>query len=141
MGDDCLFCKIASGEIKSEKVYEDNSIIAFLDIFPAAPGHTLIIPKSHYDTINNTPDPVLAKLISVARTAARAITCAFNVDGVNLFQNNGEAAGQIIHHVHFHIIPRFLNDGLAVLKMQQKPYEADQIKQVRQKITDHWEKK
>lgn len=141
MGNDCLFCKIAGGEIESEKVYEDDSVIAFLDIFPAAPGHTLIIPKSHYDTINNTPDPVLAKLISVARTAARAITSAFNVDGVNLFQNNGEAAGQIIHHVHLHIVPRFLNDGLAVLKIEQKPYEGDQIKQVRQKITDHWKKK
>lgn len=138
MGVDCLFCKIACGEIESEKVYEDESIVAFLDIFPAAAGHTLIIPKDHYDTLNNTPEPVLAKLISVAKTAARAITGAFNADGVNLFQNNGEAAGQIIHHVHFHIVPRFLDDGLAAFKIEQKAYEGNQIKQIRQKITDHW---
>jgi histidine triad (HIT) family protein len=141
MEDDCLFCKIACGEIESEKVYEDNSIIAFLDIFPAVPGHTLIIPKNHYDTLNNTPDHVLANLISVAKAAARAVTSAFNADGVNLFQNNGLAAGQIIHHVHLHIVPRFFEDGLAAFKIKQKPYEGDQIKQVRQKITDHWERK
>jgi histidine triad (HIT) family protein len=141
MGTDCLFCKIANGEIDSEKIYEDDLIVAFLDIFPAAPGHTLIIPKNHFDTLNNTPDHLLAQLISVARKASRAITRALVVDGVNLFQNNGEAAGQIIHHVHFHIVPRFVDDGLAAFKIKQQPYEGDQIKQIRQKITDHWETK
>ena len=139
MEEDCLFCKIVSGEINSEKVYEDDSIIAFLDIFPAAPGHTLVIPKNHFDTLNNTPDSILAQLISVAKKASRAVTRAFNADGVNLFQNNGEVAGQIIHHVHFHIVPRFANDSLTAFKIKQKPYEADMIKQVCRKITDHWE--
>lgn len=138
MSADCLFCKIVAGEIPCEKVYEDDSVIAFLDIFPAAAGHTLIVPKSHFDTITNTPESVLAQLVSVSKKASGAITRAFHADGVNLFQNNGEAAGQLVHHIHFHVIPRFINDGL-IVGLKQKPYKGDQIKQTRQKIADHWD--
>ena len=138
MGEDCLFCKIASGEIGSEKVYEDDHVIVFLDIFPLAPGHTLIVPKKHYDTLNNTPDSVLARLISASKQTSRALTRAFNCEGINLFQNNGKAAGQEIHHAHFHVVPRFVDDGLSI-KLKQIPYEGDHIKQIRQNIADLWD--
>lgn len=138
MGDDCLFCKIANGEIKSEMFYEDDQVVVFLDVFPVATGHALIVPKKHYDTLNNTPDSLLARLMSVSKKTSQAITRAFDCDGINLFQNNGKAAGQEIQHIHFHILPRFSDDKIA-FRLEQKPYKGNYIKQVRQKIADHWD--
>ncbi len=139
MGEECIFCKIVNREIPCEKVYEDDSVVAFLDIFPAAPGHILIIPKSHFDTMINTPDPILSHLIAVAKKAACALMRGLGAQGVNLLQNNGEVAGQIIPHVHFHVVPRFSDDMIGSFKIKQKPYEGDQIKQIHQKITDNWD--
>ncbi len=136
---ECIFCKIVNREIPCEKVYEDDSVVAFLDIFPAAPGHILIVPKSHFDTMINTPDHLLAHLVTVSKKAACALMRGLGAQGVNLLQNNGEVAGQIVPHVHFHVVPRFRDDMIGSFKIKQRPYEGDQIKQIHQKITDNWE--
>lgn len=106
-----IFQKIIRREIPATVVYEDDDTLAFMDIGPVIKGHTLVIPKACYDPITETPDEVLAKLISVAKRIAAAQVAGLGADGVNIIQNNGVAAGQEVPHLHFHIIPRFENDG------------------------------
>ena len=111
MNPDCIFCKIVKGEIPATKVYEDNEFLAFMDIGPIIKGHTLVIPKEHYDSITATPADVLGKLIKLVQRIAGAQMNGLNADGVNIMQNNGKAAGQDVPHIHFHVIPRFEGDG------------------------------
>ncbi len=108
---ECLFCKIVAGEIPSQKVYEDENHLAFLDINPRNPGHTLVIPKKHYETIMNMPDEEAGRLFQTVKRLAAAIKKAMNADGISIAQSNERAAGQVIPHVHFHVIPRFLSEG------------------------------
>ena len=110
MSSDCIFCKIAKGELPATKVYEDDDVLAFMDIGPVVKGHTLVIPKKHYDPITKTPPEVLHKLISVVQKIAQAQFDGLKADGINVAQANGDTAGQIIWHIHFHVIPRFKND-------------------------------
>jgi histidine triad (HIT) family protein len=110
MSAECIFCKIANGELPSTKVYEDEDTLAFLDIGPVVKGHTLVIPKKHYDPITKTPAEVLSKLIRIVQHIAIAQTNGLKADGINVAQANGSIAGQIIPHIHFHVIPRFKND-------------------------------
>lgn len=110
MNSDCIFCKIAAGQLPSSIVYEDTDTVAFMDIGPVVKGHTLVIPRTHYDPITATPDSVLQKLIVVAKKIAQAQMDGLKADGVNISQANGTVAGQIIPHIHFHVIPRFAND-------------------------------
>jgi len=109
--DDCLFCKIVKGEIPSYKVYEDKEFIAFLDIGPINKGHTLIVPKKHSETFMHMNEDELGKVMHVIQKIANAIMKATKADGFNLMLNNQKAAGQVIGHTHFHIIPRFHGDG------------------------------
>ena len=111
MSHDCIFCKIIKGEIPSVKIYEDGDVLAFLDIGPVVKGHTLVIPKSHHNPLMETPPEVLCRLITVARRIARAQVKGLNADGINVSQANGQAAGQVVPHIHFHVIPRFTQDG------------------------------
>lgn len=111
MSEDCIFCKIAAGELPAAKVYEDDDILAFMDIGPVVKGHTLVIPKQHHDPITETPPEVLQKLIAVVRRVARAQSAGLETDGINISQANGEVAGQAVPHIHFHVIPRFKSDG------------------------------
>jgi len=111
MEDECLFCKIAMEEIQSNKVYEDDDFIAFLDINPRNPGHTLVIPKKHYGTILEMPDNEVAELFKVVKRIALAVKKGLKADGISIGQSNERAAGQVIPHVHFHVIPRFLSEG------------------------------
>ncbi len=106
-----LFEKIVNREIPATIVYEDDDILAFMDIGPIIKGHTLVIPKTCYDPITETPDEVVAKLMIVAKRIAAAQMRALGADGVNIMQNNGAAAGQEIPHIHIHVIPRFNDDG------------------------------
>lgn len=106
-----IFEKIIAKEIPATIVYEDDEVLAFLDIGPIIKGHTLVIPKTCYDPITETPDELLAKLIAVAKKIASAQINGLGADGVNILQNNGAAAGQEVEHLHFHVIPRFKNDG------------------------------
>ena len=108
---DCIFCKIVAGEIPAVKIYEDSRVLAFMDIGPIIKGHALVIPKAHYNPLMETPDDVLAYLIAVVRKIARAQVDGLQADGVNVTQANGRCAGQVVPHIHFHVIPRFDKDG------------------------------
>jgi histidine triad (HIT) family protein len=105
---DCIFCKIVAGEIPALRVYENEHVLAFMDIGPVVKGHTLVIPKAHHDPLADTPDDVLARVI---RLVARAQQAGLGSDGVNIHQANGAAAGQVVPHLHFHVVPRFKHDG------------------------------
>jgi histidine triad (HIT) family protein len=108
----CLFCKIANGTIPCYKVYEDNDVIAFLDIAPATRGHTLVVPKEHFVDMANAPKDVIDKAFEVAQLIAQAEISQLGASGVNVISNIGESAGQSIRHFHIHVIPRYDNDGL-----------------------------
>ena len=108
---DCLFCKIANNKIPSSKLYEDKDFLAILDISPVNKGHTLIMPKKHYATFLDLPKKELNNINSICQKVAKAIVKATNANGFNLMLNNNKAAGQAIDHVHFHIIPRYQDDG------------------------------
>lgn len=109
----CLFCRIVSGEIPAQKIFETEEVLAFLDIQPIQPGHVLVVPKEHAATFLDMSEQSVASCMIAAQRVARALMRVTNADGFNLKQNNGEAAGQAVHHVHVHLIPRFSNDGLA----------------------------
>ena len=109
---DCIFCKIVSGELPSNKVYEDDDILAFLDINPVNPGHTIVIPKEHGDNFLLQSEETNKKLISVIYSITPSVLKSVNATDCNVTMNCGSSAGQIIFHTHFHIIPRFKNDLL-----------------------------
>ena len=109
---DCIFCKIIAGQIPSHKVYEDERVYAFLDIGPLSDGHTLIIPKRHFVTLDELPDDVAAACGLAAKKIGAAVAASIDCTGWNVLQNNGQVAGQVVMHVHFHIIPRNEGDGL-----------------------------
>ena len=119
--DSCIFCKIAAGEIPSATVYEDDDFRAILDLGPAAKGHTLVIPKSHSDNLLSVEPDTAAKALKVISKTANAIKEALGCDGINVVQNNGEAAGQTVMHLHFHIIPRYKNDSVNIGWQPMKP--------------------
>lgn len=129
---DCLFCKIINGDVPSSKVYEDNEVIAFLDIMPTNPGHTLIVPKKHGKDIFEVDDELLGKLIITVKKIAKAIMQATNASGFNLILNTGETAGQVIPHFHFHIIPRHAGDGHEHWK--GKEYAEGEMQAIAEKI-------
>ena len=109
---DCIFCRIAAGEVPATKIYEDETVVAFLDIGPISDGHALIIPKQHFENLHDCPAELLGRIASHLGRIARAVVTAMNCDGYNVLCNNGRAAGQLIDHVHFHIIPRSSKDGV-----------------------------
>lgn len=110
MKNDCIFCAIAAGEIPSFKVYEDELVLAYLDINPFAKGHTLVIPKAHSKGLLDTDEETLAAVIARVKKVAAHVTASLGCDGFNVLQNNGAAAGQTVHHLHFHIVPRWNGD-------------------------------
>ncbi len=107
---DHLFEQIVTGKIPSYKVYEDELIFAFLDIFPASPGHTLIIPKKRYEFLHEVPDETAAAIGRVLPRLAKAVIKVTGAEAYNIIANNGVPAGQVVPHVHFHIIPKFSKD-------------------------------
>jgi len=109
---DCIFCKIVSGELACEKIYEDEETLAFLDIAPVNYGHTLVIPKEHYENLEAVPEDLLAKVIKTVKEVGLSIKKNLGSAGYNATVNNGSIAGQIIPHLHFHVIPRAEGDGL-----------------------------
>ena len=111
MSHDCLFCKIVKGEIPCTKVYEDTDVLAFMDISPVVKGHTLVIPRAHFNPIMDTPPEALQKVIVIVQKIAQAQVKGLQADGINVTQANGGVAGQVIPHIHFHVIPRFATDG------------------------------
>jgi histidine triad (HIT) family protein len=113
MKNNCIFCAIAAGEIPSFKVYEDDVVLAYLDINPFSEGHTLVIPKEHSEGLLDTPDATLAAVLARVKKVAAHLKSALPCDGFNILQNNGEAAGQTVKHLHFHIVPRYGNGPIA----------------------------
>ena len=134
MEKECLFCKIARKEISAEVIYEDEDIMALLDISPVNRGHTLVIPKEHYTNILDTPENILSKLIIAVKKISKSVMKAMNADGFNIGINNFESAGQIIMHTHIHIVPRFKDDGLKL--WPGKEYKQGEIKEVAEKIRE-----
>jgi len=123
--ENCIFCKIVKGEIKSQKVYEDEETLAFLDINPVNKGHVLVIPKDHYENIFDIPKDKLSKVMEVAQKIAIAIK-KMGADGVNIVSNNGKAAEQHVFHLHIHVIPRYYNDGKGIDSIDKRTKYKDE---------------
>ncbi len=111
---ECIFCKIIKGEMPSAKIYEDEHQIAFLDLFPAARGHALLVPKKHHVNIFDAEKECGAAVYPALSRIARALRTATGCDGLNIVQNNEAAAGQVVFHSHIHLIPRYENDSIKV---------------------------
>ncbi len=129
---DCIFCKIAAKELPSDVLYEDEDTVAFLDIQPNNPGHTLVIPKAHTRNIFDTEDASLAAVMRTVRKLAPAIRDAVGAGGVNINSNHEPSAGQVVFHLHIHIIPRFADDGYTF--WPKKAYAPGQKEEVAAKI-------
>jgi len=119
---DCIFCKIIAGEIPSAKIYDHGGIYAFLDIAPVNKGHALVVPKKHYATLFDVPPDLGRELTTALQAVGRAVMAATGATGLNVGMNNFEAAGQLVHHAHFHLIPRHAGDGLTL--WTQHAYES-----------------
>ncbi len=133
---DCVFCKIVRGEIPAEKVYEDDNFLAFLDITPINPGHVLLIPKEHYENLYNIPDETMQKAGPIIKKLALMVKKGTDAEGVNLGMNNEKAAGQLVPHAHFHIMPRFFNDGHEL--WHGLPYPSEELmRQIAEKIKNN----
>ncbi|MDO8481945.1 MAG: HIT family protein [bacterium] len=132
MSSDCIFCKIIKGELPSFKVYEDGETLAFLDIHPVNPGHTLVVPKQHSKNIFDARTEDWLAVTKVVRNLAHVIETAVAADGININMNNREHAGQVVEHLHVHIIPRFKGDGFKL--WHQTPYKEGEADVVREKI-------
>jgi len=126
-GGGCLFCRIIAGEIPCKKVHEDANTFSFLDINPRNPGHTLVVPKRHCGTIFDMSEKEVGKLFESARLVAEGVRKGVKADGLSVVQSNGNAAGQVVSHMHVHLIPRFNTEGpislegvLSVKKMPEQ---------------------
>jgi len=125
--EDCIFCKIVKGELPATKVYEDEKIMAFLDISPVNLGHSLVIPKEHFRNALETPDDILLEVLKVGKKIAKALQ-ANGAEGININLNNESASGQIIFHTHLHVIPRFADDGHKPWQGRNKYQEGEREK-------------
>ncbi|MGN0160065.1 MAG: HIT family protein [Lachnospiraceae bacterium] len=112
--DDCIFCKIANGEIPSPALYEDDDFKVIFDRGPAAKGHALVLPKEHFDDVFSMDEEHAGKVFAVAAKVAKAMNEEFQCDGMNILQNNKETAGQSVFHFHMHIIPRYKGDPVNI---------------------------
>ena len=132
--DTCIFCKIVKGEIPATKVYEDPYSLAFLDIAPASPkgGHLLVIPKKHFEILTDMPENEMHVLMKTVQKMVGLLT-KFS-EGVNILQNNKAAAGQVVPHVHFHLIPRFQKDGIIVEKWFAHRYPEGEMEKTAEKL-------
>jgi len=124
----CIFCKIINQEIPSYKVYEDEETLAFLDIKPVNPGHTLVVPKKHYQNIEEISETDLAAVLCTVKRIGRLLKDKLGVPGYNLNCNNDPVAGQIVPHLHFHVIPRHEGDGC--ISWQQHAYRDQEAEEV-----------
>jgi len=133
---DCIFCKIIDGDIPAAKVYEDEHVLAFLDISQVTKGHTLVIPKVHKENIYELTPEIAENLFKVVPKIANSIKEQFEPIGLNLLNNNGEAAGQSVFHYHLHILPRYgKGDGFgAVWKSNQSDYTTEDLQEIATKI-------
>ena len=134
MAENCIFCKIAAGEIPSRKIYEDKDLIAIMDLNPTSKGHSLIIPKEHCTNIYDIDEDIAAKVMKTAKKLATKMTVALNCDGFNLLQNNGETAGQTMFHFHMHLIPRYKDADNNMLKFTSVSFSDEEMDAIRDQI-------
>ncbi len=130
---DCIFCSIAAGDMPSARVYEDEQCMAFMDIRPLQHGHILVIPRRHYELLTDMPADEASALAAVLPRLARAIVAATGSEGFNILQANGSCAGQVVSHVHFHIIPRRGGDGLG-FRWDAGEYQEGEMEEYRRNI-------
>ena len=131
--EDCVFCKIVSGHIPSNTIYENSEFKVIMDASPAAKGHVLVLPKEHYKDIYDIDAETAGKLFQLAAVVARALKEVLNCDGLNILQNNGVIAGQTVFHFHMHLIPRYEGDDVTV-KWEGHSMDADEMDQLRRDI-------
>lgn len=132
---DCVFCRIIAGELPAYKVYENDQVLAFLDITPINPGHILIAPKEHYQNLLDLPLEIAGQMLAVIKKIAPAVLKGTGAIAFNLGLNNGRGAGQAVDHVHWHLMPRFAGDGHEL--WQGKEYQDGQAKEVVEKIREN----
>lgn len=137
--ENCIFCKIAAGEIPSETVYEDEQFRAILDLGPATPGHTLILPKEHFQDVTELGDEYAANVLKVAAKIGKAMKAGLGCQGFNLVQNNGEVAGQTVMHFHMHVIPRYAQ-GEEMVLWDPKSVKREELEEEGAKIRNAMEK-
>ena len=130
---DCIFCKIAKGEIPSKTIYEDEMFRVILDLGPATKGHALILPKEHFANLYELPDNYAEALMKVARKVGLLMKDKLSCDGLNLVQNNGEIAGQTVFHFHMHMIPRYEGDGQVIGWKPEEP-TGEELEQIQSEI-------
>ncbi len=130
---DCVFCKMVAGQISVTKIYEDEVVLAFLDIGPISDGHTLVIPRQHFEKLHDCPAELLGQVGSCLGRIAKAVVGAMNSEAYNVMCNNGRTAGQLIGHLHYHIIPRNTGDGV-FNRWPAYKYEAGKIETIAAKI-------
>jgi len=128
----CIFCEIIKGNVPCYKVYEDETCLAFLDIRPASQGHTLVLPKEHWENFEAIDNETLSKVMVVVKKIGQAIKAGLGVEGYNIVVNNNAVAGQIVPHLHFHIIPRKSGDGLE--PWPQGEYKTGEAEEILEKI-------
>ncbi len=133
--ENCIFCKIANGEIPSRTLYEDESFRVILDLGPATKGHALILPKEHYSDLLALPQELAADAMKLAKRMAKVQKDTLKADGLNLVQNNGTAAGQTVGHFHIHLIPRYEGDGQTIGWKSGNPSD-EELDAVRKTIVD-----
>lgn len=119
--EDCIFCKIIEGKIPSAKVYEDDDVLAFLDISQTTKGHALVVPKEHYDNFLTTPKDIMHKVMDVAQRIGQAEMMVLGAKGVNILSNVNKEAGQSVFHFHVHVVPRYGKAGGFILEMKENP--------------------
>ena len=134
--DDCIFCKMVAGQIPVTKIYEDKVVLAFLDIGPISDGHTLVIPKQHFEKLHDCPAELLSRFGSRLGKISEAVAGAMGSEGYNVLCNNGRAAGQLVEHLHFHIIPRNTGDGVFDRWPAYK-YQQGKIEEIAAKIREN----
>jgi histidine triad (HIT) family protein len=128
--DDCIFCKLANGDIPTNSIYEDEKFNVILDNGPATKGHALILPKDHADSLFDLPEETAADAMKLAKKLGQHMVETLKADGLNVVQNNGEAAGQTVKHYHLHLIPRYEGDGQKILWDPTSP-SAEELVQVK----------
>ncbi|GMX58777.1 MAG: HIT family protein [Candidatus Microsyncoccus archaeolyticus] len=132
--DNCIFCKIINNEIPSYKIYEDDLVLAFLDINPVVLGHTLIIPKKHFDNICEIEDNYLERIIVVSKKISLKMKETLGVEGINLYQANGSVAGQTVFHFHLHVLGRNSGDGLKGIEEGAKRVPVNNLEEIKNKL-------
>lgn len=136
MDSDCIFCKIITGKAPCKKLFENEFVIAFMDIFPVTAGHVLVVPKEHSKNILEVSEKYLKEILLAVQKVGAAQVTAFGADGFNVLQSNNPAAGQVVFHTHFHVVPRKKGDGLKLF-WPSKESDESELKENFEKIKEH----